>query len=108
MLTAEGAWWLIVVGWLVTALGALGTHVLRDFSRHQLETYCRRRGKPERFKRFLAGHDQAALAAENLQVLGSILLVAGWVLSGLIPLAREGGWDSMTWSSRDGVGLLLF
>ena len=108
MLTAEGAWWLIVVGWLVTALGALGTHVLRDFSRHQLETYCRRRGKPERFKRFLAGHDQAALAAENLQVLGSILLVAGWVLSVLIPLAREGGWDSMTWSSRDGVGLLLF
>ena len=108
MLTAEGAWWLIVVGWLVTALGALGTHVLRDFSRHQLETYCRRRGKPERFKRFLAGHDQAALAAENLQVLGSILLVAGWVLSGLIPLAREGGWDSMTWSSRDGVRLLLF
>ena len=108
MLTAEGAWWLIVVGWLVTALGALGTHVLRDFSRHQLETYCRRRGKPERFKRFLAGHDQAALAAENLQVLGSILLVAGWVLSGLIPLVREGGWDSMTWSSRDGVGLLLF
>ena len=108
MLTAEGAWWLIVVGWFVTALGALGTHVLRDFSRHQLETYCRRRGKPDRFKRFLAGHDQAALAAENLQVVGSILLVAGWILSGLIPLALKGGWESLSWSGRDSVELLLF
>ena len=108
MLTAEGAWWLIVVGWFVTALGALGTHVLRDFSRHQLETYCRRRGKPDRFKRFLAGHDQAALAAENLQVVGSILLVAGWILSGLIPLALKGGWESLSWSGRHGVEQLLF
>lgn len=108
MLTAEGAWWLIVAGWFVTALGALGTHVLRDFSRHQLETYCRRRGKPDRFKRFLAGHDQAALATENLQVVGALLLVTGWVLSGLIPLALKGGWESLTWSGRDGVELLLF
>ncbi len=80
MIVVDTAWWLIVVGWLVTALGAIGTHVLRDFSRHQLETYCRRRGKRESFGRILAEHDHAALAAESLQAIGCVLLLVGVVL----------------------------
>jgi putative hemolysin len=80
VIVVDTAWWLIVVGWLVTALGAIGTHVLRDFSRHQLETYCRRRGKRESFGRILAEHDHAALAAESLQAIGCVLLLVGVVL----------------------------
>lgn len=106
MVTAEVAWWLIGVGWVVTALGSLGTHVLRDFSRHQLETYCRRRGQADRFGYFLAGHDRAALAAENLQALGALLLVTGLVLSWCVPQVRgaqDAGWK---WQGQDGLGVL--
>lgn len=106
VLTTEGAGWLVVAGWLVTALGAIGTHILRDFSRHQLETYCRRRGKVDSFRRILANHDQAALAAENLQVLGLVLLVVGGLLYWMRQSVAAAKPISFELIGRDGILLV--
>ena len=107
MIVADTAWWLIVVGWLITALGAIGTHVLRDFSRHQLETYCRRRGKRESFGRILAEHDHAALAAESLQAIGCLVLLIGVVLYWLQSSDAIAGRETLQWSGPGSMTLLV-
>ena len=107
MIVADTAWWLIVVGWLVTALGAIGTHVLRDFSRHQLETYCRRRGTRESFGRILAEHDHAALAAESLQGIGCVLLLVGVVLYWLPSSGEVADRKTFQWLGSGGMTLLV-
>ena len=107
MIVADSAWWLIVVGWLVTALGAIGTHVLRDFSRHQLETYCRRRGKRESFSRILAEHDHAALAAESLQAIGCVLLLVGVVLYWPQSSGEMADRETFQWVGRGGTTLCV-
>ena len=107
MIVVDTAWWLIVVGWLVTALGAIGTHVLRDFSRHQLETYCRRRGKRESFGRILAEHDHAALAAESLQAIGCVLLLVGVVLYWPQSSGEIADRETFQWVGSGGMTLFL-
>jgi len=107
VIVADTAWWLIVVGWLITALGAIGTHVLRDFSRHQLETYCRRRGKRESFGRILAEHDHAALAAESLQAIGCLVLLIGVVLYWLQSSDAIAGRETLQWSGPGSMTLLV-
>ena len=75
--------WFAIVGLLTTGLAATGTKVLRNFSRHELETYCRRRNRDDLYGEILDDHDEVALGTESLQVVGTILMVVScsyWLL----------------------------
>ena len=71
------------IAMLVTAIVAnLGARSLRDFSRHDLEEICRRRGKPDRFSEILQNHEQVGLSAEILTVLlaaFAVVVITAWV-----------------------------
>ena len=55
---------------VITGLAATGTKVLYEFSRHDLELYCRRRNQRQLFDEILDRHEDFAIAAETLQVVG--------------------------------------
>ena len=74
-------------GLLVAALAAAGTKVLHNFSRHELEAYCRVRRRRERYAEILGSHDRATLAAESLEILATVV----FVLAGGLWLFRESG-----------------
>ena len=61
--------WTGLAALVAATLSNLGARSLREFSRHDLEEYCRRRGKPERFTEILQQHDPVALGVEILSVL---------------------------------------
>ncbi len=67
--------WLAVLGMAITGLAAVGTKVLYEFSRHDVEQYCRRHNRRELFDEILDRHEDLAIAAETLQVMGSVMLV---------------------------------
>jgi CBS domain containing-hemolysin-like protein len=76
---------LLITG-LVTLAAAivanLGARSLRDFSRHDLEEICRRRGKPDRFSQVLQEHEHVGLGAEILTVLlaaFAVVIITAWV-----------------------------
>ena len=67
--------YLALLGVRFTGLAAMGTKVLYEFSRHDLELYCRRRNRRELFDEILDRHEDFAIAAETLQVFGSVVAV---------------------------------
>lgn len=67
--------WVALLGMVLTGLAAAGTKVLAEFSRHDLELYCRRRDRRELFDEVLDRHEDYAAAAETLQVAGSVVVV---------------------------------
>ncbi len=67
--------WIAFLGVLITLLAATGTKVLYEFSRHDMELYCRRRNRRELFDDILDRHEGFAVAAETLQVAGSVVVV---------------------------------
>lgn len=66
--------WLLC-GILLTAIGGIGTKILYGFSRRQLELHCRRHDRRHLFDEILERHETTALAAESLQVVGTVILV---------------------------------
>ena len=81
-MTADIAFWLAMAGMALTCLAATGAKSLTVFSRHDLEEICRRRDTLNRLGKILKRHDQVALAAETLQVVGTaVVILAGtsWV-----------------------------
>ena len=77
-------------------MAATGTKVLHNFSRHDLESYCRLRRRRERFAEILNHHDRASLAAEALEILATVV----FVLAGGIWLFRPtGGGLAADWLS---------
>ncbi len=63
------------IGIVLTGLGGTGTKVLYGFSRRQLELYCRRRNRRDLFDEILDHHESAALGAETLQIIGTVIMV---------------------------------
>jgi CBS domain containing-hemolysin-like protein len=75
-------------GLLIAAIAATGAKVLHEFSVSELEEYCQRRNRRERFGAILDGSEDAALAAESLQTAAassSLLFAAGWLFRGGVP-----------------------
>ena len=82
-MTPETLMWLTLGGLLIAAISACGTKVLYEFSRHELENYCRVRQNRELFAKIVAEHDQVAMGVENLKTFGQgLFLIAGvlWVV----------------------------
>lgn len=66
---------LAVAALVVTCLAAIGARSLAEFSRRELEEICRRRKSPDTLGQILRRHDQVALAAETLQVIGTAAVI---------------------------------
>jgi CBS domain containing-hemolysin-like protein len=74
--------WLAVAGLVLTCLAGVGARSLAEFSRHELAEICRRRNALDRLGQIIRRHDQAGLAAETLQVIAAVAVIASaafWV-----------------------------
>ena len=76
MLTPDTLSWLLNLELLLILIGAIGARLLQDFSRHDLQTYCRKKGKPDLWTDVLERHDRCVLASETLLSLSFALFVA--------------------------------
>lgn len=78
-MTSDVQFWMALGGWVLAGLTATGAKVLRDFPRHELEKYCRRRRNPQRMDAVLDNYEEVSVAVETLQVVGmAITVVAGF------------------------------
>lgn len=73
-MNADVAFWLLIGSLLFTLLAASGARSLSDFSLHELAELCRRRSSGI-LSDVLRLHDRVALAAENLQLLATAVLI---------------------------------
>jgi len=71
---------LAVLGLLIGGAGAIGAKLLQGFSGHDLEEFCQRRHRQDRFDDILSRDDMAALGAEFLQLC--VLQCKNIVISG--------------------------
>ncbi|MCU0958474.1 MAG: hemolysin family protein [Pirellulaceae bacterium] len=67
--------WCGVFGLALGGFAASGAKVLHEFSRRDLERYCRRRNRQGLFDEVLDRHAAVALAAESLELVGTLLVV---------------------------------
>ncbi len=77
-MTPTGWICLSAVGFVLGAVGGLGTELLDRFAGRSLEAFCRLKHRRERFGAIIDGHEAALTASEYLRVIGTVLfLVAG-------------------------------
>ena len=95
--------WLAIAGLLITAVAATGTKVLYEFSRHELEEYCRKRRRRDRFREILDRYERVALGVEALQIAGTTLLIA----TGTVWLASLGAGGSRPACMAAAGGLVI-
>jgi CBS domain containing-hemolysin-like protein len=72
---------LIGVGLLITVFAATASKALQEFSRRELEVYCRRRRRGDRFEQVLEHYEQAELGLESLQIVGTAVLMLATALA---------------------------
>jgi len=76
--------WVAIAALAVAAPAGTGVRVLYEFSRRELEVYCRLRRRRELFGEILGQHDDVALGIECLYMLANVVfLIAGtlWIFS---------------------------
>ncbi len=83
--------WLAIGSALVSCFTAIGARALREYSRHDLQGICRRRGKPNRFGEILRSYDRVALGVEMVVVLAAALSVTAGALWGVERYGDGGG-----------------
>jgi CBS domain containing-hemolysin-like protein len=110
LVTAPQLLWTGIATLVAAIVANLGARSLREFSRHDLEEICRRRGKPERFTEVLQDHERVGLAAEILTVLlAAIAVVIGtaWV-DRRWELSDNEGWGTLlTTGFGSGIALVV-
>ncbi len=107
-MNATELFWTSLGALIATAIASLGVRSLRDFSRHDLEELCRRRGQPERFGQVLRLHETVALGIEMLALLttalatlsGSLWVFQSWQLS------QDSSWADL-FATSTAMGLVL-
>ncbi len=65
-----------IVAALLAALTANAARVLHEFSRSELQSYCRRRNRLDRFGQILDNYEQARLGLESLQFVAIVVAIA--------------------------------
>jgi CBS domain containing-hemolysin-like protein len=101
--TSAGLFWLACAGLVATMISAIGAKVLHEFSVSGLEEYCRRRNRRDLFGTILDHSEDAALAAECLQTIGTVLLL----LAGGFWLLEERTLTGASLAAAVGAGALL-
>lgn len=74
-----------LIGLIFAAFTAIGSRLLIDFSRRELDIYCRRHRLGERFAEIMAEHDRVVLSIASLRTVS----VAVALISGAIVVFRE-------------------
>ncbi len=78
MLIADALLWIAIVSLAASALAAIGSRVLRDFSRHDLQEICEQRQHLDRFGDIVRHHEETALGVEIFIGMATVLFaVAG-------------------------------
>ena len=73
--------WIAGSSALIATVLAIATRVLRDFSSHELEAYCRKYDREDLLDEIIGSHSQIALAAESFQMMAvASALVSGTLL----------------------------
>ena len=103
ILTTQALIWMALGGLGVSLFGSLGLLTLREFSRHQLDAYCRRRGNKDLFKVIVRDHEVVSLGAEFLQIVGGIVAVG----AAMPVYLGEGPWSLLRVASGMGLALLV-
>ena len=102
--------WFAVGGLFVAALSAVGNKVLNEFSRHELENYCRIRNREDLFGEILDDHEKAALSADTLQILGIALALfcsARWLNASVGALSKLSTGAAVGWFVAGILALLI-
>jgi CBS domain containing-hemolysin-like protein len=86
-----------ISGFLIAGLAATATKVLQDYSRRELEVYCQRRNRLDRFREILDEDEHVLISVNSLQVIGLVLLVMAGAL-----------WVYPTGAAASGSGLAQF
>ncbi len=94
-MTSVTLFWLTLAALAVASFAAIGVHVLREFSRSQVREILREQNRLPRFDEILNQHQRAALGAESLRVIASIVAAIAATASYWISSATESSW---TWS----------
>ncbi|MCA9234222.1 MAG: HlyC/CorC family transporter [Planctomycetales bacterium] len=97
-MTASALFWIGIGSLIAAAIANFAHRALSDFSRHELEETCRRRGRPERFGEILEQYEAVDLGVE---IIAALLTALGIVAS----LA----WGRVRWgfAPNDSPGVLL-
>jgi len=107
-MSSSELFWISIGSFVITAIASLGVRALRDFSRHDLEDLCRRRGQPERFGQMLRLHESVALGIEMLALLITALAMIScylWILKSW-SFSADGSWGNLL-STSALLGLIL-
>ena len=99
--------WVAWAGLAATCLAALGARSLAEFSPRELKERCQRRNRPDRLGQILKQRDRAALAAETLQVLGTVAFVVAAVSWRMAAVEGQPGPHWLACSSDAAVGVVL-
>ena len=68
---------LAALGLCITALAATGSMILHEFSGHELEEYCQRQKRNDRFDDILDRYESIALSVDALRIVGvSLFLIS--------------------------------
>ena len=81
-MTPRVLFWSSLLALLAVTIAKVAVRALRDFSRHDLEDICRRRGKPEMFTDILQEHEQVGLGIDMLATLAmgvALALSVAWM-----------------------------
>ncbi|NOY30460.1 MAG: HlyC/CorC family transporter [Planctomycetes bacterium] len=109
-MSSTALFWTGIGSLVVTAIASLGVRALRDFSRHDLEEICRRRGQPERFGQMLRLHESVALGIEMLALLNTALATVScylWLLKSEAISASDSWGHLLTTSALLGLTLVV-
>lgn len=74
-MTSSWCGWCGLLGLALGGFAATGAKVLHEFSRRDLERYCRRRNRRDLFNDVLDRHAVGAVAAETVEIVGILLVV---------------------------------
>lgn len=98
--------WIAVGSLIVMVPTAIAARVLHEFSRYELEVYCRRKNKAEFFDEVLDNHEKFALGAEAIQWLSAVaflVLATLWSFSNSLDVG-----DSTPAVALEGSRLVLW
>jgi len=109
--TASHWLWIAIAATALAGLAAIGVKTLLEFSRSELDAYCRRRDRRELFGEILDHYEDAALGAECWQIIGAaIMLISGamWLTAYRPPDQTPDGRELITISAIGAFLLLVF
>lgn len=103
MVNADALLWIALASLAASTLAAIGSRVLREFSRHQLQAICEQRQQLDRFSDVVRHHDDAALAAEMLMGTATTIFAVAGALYGWERVVTE----PIAWLELAAIALVL-